>query len=132
MGCLHESYWFVQWGAITTTLNSTQKNVKTTSKIKAKEISSAEDHITLYQEALLCVISCLHILKAISSHCDFKQLWHCLRSIEVSIPVLSKTAVPEKEDKSEKMKQMVVECCEVVEKCLERKAFYPVRFQGTI
>ena len=94
-------------------------------------ISSAEDHITLYQEALLCVISCLHILKAISSHCDFEQLCHCLRNIKVSISVLSKTAVPEKEDeKSEKMKQMVVDGCEVVEKWLERKNVLSSKIPG--
>ena len=87
--------------------------------------SSTEDHITWNQEAALCVFSCLHILKAISSRCNCKLLCDCLRSIEAWVSVLDKTAVPEQEKKRmwDKMKQMVEESFEVVKKWLKKNVF---------
>ena len=82
-----------------------------------------EDHITFSQEALLCVISCLNILKAVSSDCNFKLLCDCLRSIEVWFSVLDKSTVPEREEKqlTDKMKQMVAESFDVVKKWLKKR-----------
>lgn len=87
--------------------------------------SSTEDHITLNQEVVLCAISCLKILKAISSNCNFKLLCHCLHSIEAWVSVLDKSTMLEQEEKrmSEKMKQMVVESFEVVKKWLKKNVF---------
>lgn len=86
---------------------------------------SAEDHITFSQEALLCSISCLNILKAVSSGCNFKLLCDCLRSIEVWISVLDNSTVPEQEEKrlTDKMKQMVTESFDVVKKWLKKFVF---------
>ena len=83
---------------------------------------SAEDHITFSQEALLCAISCLNILKAVSSDCNFKLLCDCLRSIEVWISVLDNSTVPEQEKKrlTDKMKQMVAESFDVVKRWLKK------------
>lgn len=86
---------------------------------------STEDHITFSQEALLCVISCLNILKAVSSDCNFKLLCDCLCSIEVWFSVLHKSTVPEQEEKqlTDKMKQMVAESFDVVKKWLKKFVF---------
>lgn len=83
---------------------------------------STEDHITFSQEALLCVISCLNILKVVSSDCNFKLLCDCLRSIEVWFSVLDKSTVPEQEEKqlTDKMKQTVAESFDVVKKWLKK------------
>lgn len=87
--------------------------------------ASTEDHITFNQEVLLCVISCLNILKVISSDCNFKLLCDCLRSIEVWVSVLDKSTVPEQEGRrmSDKMKEMVVESFDVVKKWLQKFVF---------
>lgn len=87
---------------------------------------SAQDHITFSQEALLCVISCLNILKAVSSDCSFKLLCDCLRSVEVWVSVLDNSTVPEPEEKrlTDKMKQMVAESFDVVKKWLEKFVFW--------
>ena len=87
--------------------------------------SSTEDQITLNQEAVLCVISCLKILKAISSNCNFKLLCDCLRSIEAWVSVLNISTLLEQEEKrkSEEMKQMVVESFEVAKKWLKKHVF---------
>ena len=87
---------------------------------------STEDHITFSQEALLCSISCLNILKAVSSDCNFKLLCDCLRSIEVWISVLDNSTVPEQEEKrlTNKMKQMVAESFDVVKKWLKKFVFH--------
>lgn len=86
---------------------------------------SAEDHITFSQEALLCAISCLNILKAVSCDCNFKLLCDCLRSIEVWISVLDNSTVPEQEEKrlTNKTKQMVPESFDVVKKWLQKSIF---------
>lgn len=87
--------------------------------------SSTEEHIILNQEALLCVTSCLQILKALSSCCNFKLLCDCLRSIETWVSVLDKSNVPEQEEKRmcDKMNQMVVESFEVIKKWLKKNVF---------
>ena len=86
---------------------------------------STADHITFSQEALLCVISSLNILKAVSSNCNFKLLCDCLHSIEVWFSVLDKSTVPEQEEKqlTDKMKQMVAESFNVVKKWLKKFVF---------
>lgn len=86
---------------------------------------STEDHISFSQEALLCAISCLSILKAVSSDRSFKLLCDCLRSIEVWVSVLDNSTVPEPEEKqlTDKMKQMVAESFEVVKKWLKEFVF---------
>ena len=86
---------------------------------------SAEDHITFSQEALLCAISCLNILKAVSFDSNFKLLCDCLRSIEVWISVLDNSTVPEQEKKrlTDKMKQMVAESFVVVKRWLKKFVF---------
>ena len=83
---------------------------------------STEDCDTFTQEIDLCVISCLDILKAISSNCNFKALRDCLHSIETWVSVLERSVVLEKEKKwmSDKMKQTVVEILEVVKKSLKK------------
>lgn len=83
---------------------------------------STEDCDTFTQEIDLCVISCLDILKAISSNCNFKALRDCLHSIETWVSVLERSVVLEKEKKwmSDKMKQTVVESLEVVKKSLKK------------
>lgn len=82
---------------------------------------SAEDHITFSQEALLCAISCLNILTAVSSNQNFKLLCDCLRSIELWISVLDDSTVSEQEEKrlTDEMKQMVAETFDVVKKWLK-------------
>lgn len=87
--------------------------------------ASAEDHITFNQEAHLCVISCLSILKAVSSDCNFKLLCDCLRSIEVWVSVLDRSTVPEQEEKrmTDKTKQMVAESFDVVKTWLKKFVF---------
>ena len=83
---------------------------------------STEDCDTFTQEIDLCVISCLDILKAISSKCNFKALRDCLHSIETWVSVLERSVVLEQEKKwvSDKMKQTVVESLEVVKKSLKK------------
>lgn len=82
---------------------------------------STEDHITFSQEALLCAISCLNILMAVSSNRNFKLLCDCLRSIELWISVLDASTVSEQEEKrlTDEMKQMVAESFDVVKKWLK-------------
>lgn len=84
--------------------------------------SSTEDRDTFTQEIDLCVISCLDILKAISSKCNFKALRDCLHSIETWVSVLGRSAVLEEEKKrmSDKIKQTVVESLEVVKRWLKK------------
>lgn len=92
--------------------------------------SSTEEHITLNQEVVLCVISCLKILKAISSSCNLKLLCDCLHSIEAWVSVLDKSTLPEQEEKrmSGKMKEMAVESFEVVKKWLKKNVFLSSKF----
>ena len=87
---------------------------------------STEDYITFSQEALLCVISCLNILKAVSSDCNFKLLCDCLRSIEVWVSLLDNSTVPEQGEKglADKIKQMVAESFDVVMKWLRKSVFF--------
>jgi len=84
--------------------------------------SSTEDRDSFTQEIVLCVISCLDILKAISSNCNFKALRDCLHSIETWVSELERSAVLEQEKKrmSDKVKQTVVESLEVVKKSLKK------------
>ncbi|XP_078381354.1 E3 ubiquitin-protein ligase rnf213-alpha-like isoform X3 [Oculina patagonica] len=105
--------------AVVTSLNVMQQQGKTqTSEIEAKEFSSAEDQNAYTQEAVLCVSSCLDILKAISSDCNFKLLCDCLHSIGAWVSVLAKTAVLDQEGK--RIKKIVVESFEIVKKSLKR------------
>ncbi|KAL9988278.1 hypothetical protein ACROYT_G002709 [Oculina patagonica] len=108
--------------AVVTSLNVMQQQGKTqTSEVEVKEFS-AEDQNTFTQEAVLCVSSCLDILKAISSNCNLKLLCDCLRSIGMWVSVLAKTAVLDQEGKrmSDKIKQMVVESFDIVKKSLKK------------
>lgn len=85
-------------------------------------LSSAENRDTFTQEAVLCVSSCLDILKALSSNCNFKALCDCLHSIETWVSVLERSVVLEQEKKqmSNKIKQTVVESFEIVKKSLKK------------
>ena len=84
--------------------------------------SSADAYVSLNQEAVLCAISCFRILKAVSSSCDFNLLLDCLRSIEMWITVLEKTAILEQDGTQtfQQMEKVVVESFDIVKKWLKK------------
>lgn len=87
-------------------------------------LSSPDDQAILTDEAVLCVTSCLRILKAVSkSYCDFPLLLECLHNIEASISLLDKRSFFEQDKRKtfEKMKQMVVDSFQFAKKWCEKK-----------
>ena len=82
-------------------------------------LSSPDDQAILTDEAVLCVTSCLRILKAVSnSYSNFPLLLECLHNIEASISLLDKRSFFEQDERKtfDKMKQMVVDSFQFAKK----------------
>lgn len=85
--------------------------------------SSADDLVILKEEANLCAISCLRILKAVcNSNGKLPLLLDCLHSTETCLSVLDKALVLEQEEKQkfDQSRKVVVESFEVVKKWLKK------------
>jgi len=96
--------------------------------------SSPDDQAVWKQEAILCAISCLRILKAVSSsRCKLQLLLDCLHSIETCISVLENTSVLDQEGKqtSEEAKKVTLESFEAVKKWLKKALLSKIPFYVT-
>ena len=81
----------------------------------------SDDQATLKQEASLSVLSCLQILAAVSSACDFNLLCDCLRSIETWVSVSCWRTERGESHVTKDITRAVVESFDVVKKWLKKK-----------
>ncbi|PFX29705.1 E3 ubiquitin-protein ligase RNF213 [Stylophora pistillata] len=106
--------------AVAFSLKMIEKSVKTTSDIKTKPSTASDDQAKSKQEASLSVLSCLQILAAVSSNCDFNLLCVCLHSIEIWISVLCRSTEQGEKHKTKDITGVVVDSFEVVKKWLNK------------
>lgn len=83
--------------------------------------ADCDDQATLKQEASLSVLSCLKILAAVSSACDFNLLCGCLRSIETWVSVSCRRTEQGESHMTKDITRVVVESFDVVKKWLKKK-----------
>ena len=81
----------------------------------------SDDQATLKEEASLSVLSCLQILAAVSSACDFNLLCDCLRSIETWVSVSCRRPEQGENHMTKDIARVVLDSFEVVKKWLKKK-----------
>ena len=81
----------------------------------------SDDPATLKQEASLSVLSCLQILVAVSSACDFNLLCDCLRSIETWVSVSCRRPEQRENHMTKDITRVVLDSFEVVKKWWKKK-----------
>ncbi|XP_068694646.1 E3 ubiquitin-protein ligase rnf213-alpha-like isoform X2 [Montipora foliosa] len=107
---------------VATGLLVTRQNVKAEVRTTTNGGSSTDGQVTSTQEAILCVKSCLCILRTLSLSCKFNLLQECLQSIAMWVAILEEIVEPERDDGNtfKEMENVVVETFDAVKKWLKK------------